>query len=155
MGWRKYKADAPIRLKAGQLRLSENDMRLRRFSVDDLGGGVCEILKEVHFRAGDEFEFKGELPKKYAVTRIDDYEPVNIAHSGGVEDEADEIAAEIEAETESDTLELIVEAIAELGEDDYTTTGLPEVKSIERVLGVDITAAQRGQAWKLYQERNQ
>lgn len=48
----------------------------------------------------------------------------------------------------------IVDAIDKLDpETDFTGSGLPEVKALEGVLGYDITAKERDDAWTLYQEQ--
>mgnify|MGYP000628011926 CR=1 FL=1 len=50
------------------------------------------------------------------------------------------------------TLDEIVTAIGQLGDEDFTQSGAPEVKALEAVLGVQITAVQRDNAWATYQE---
>jgi uncharacterized protein YifE (UPF0438 family) len=53
-----------------------------------------------------------------------------------------------------DTAELIdaiVDAIADLDSESFGKDGKPNVKAIEAVLGRDITAADRDQAWATYQ----
>lgn len=51
------------------------------------------------------------------------------------------------------TIEDIVEAIAALDPTkDYGKNGKPNVEAIEAVLGADITAAQRDQAWAILQK---
>ena len=51
------------------------------------------------------------------------------------------------------TIEDIVEAISGLDPDkDYGKNGKPNVEAIEALLGADITAAQRDQAWDIFQK---
>ena len=51
------------------------------------------------------------------------------------------------------TIEDIVEAIAGLDPaKDYGKNGKPNVEAIEALLGADITAAQRDQAWDIFQK---
>lgn len=50
------------------------------------------------------------------------------------------------------TAQQIVEAIYTLKPEDYTQGGVPEVKALEAVLKAPISAAQRDEAWTLYQE---
>lgn len=50
------------------------------------------------------------------------------------------------------TAEKIAEAIYNLKPEDYTQGGVPEVKALEAVLKAPISAAQRDEAWTLYQD---
>lgn len=50
------------------------------------------------------------------------------------------------------TVEQIVKAIDTLKPEDYTGSGKPEVKALEAVLKTSITAAQRDEAWTMYQD---
>lgn len=51
------------------------------------------------------------------------------------------------------TVEDIVEAIAGLDPaKDYGKNGKPNVEAIEALLGADVTAAQRDQAWEIFQK---
>lgn len=54
---------------------------------------------------------------------------------------------EILAEDEAPEATTIEEAIALLSKDDYSQSGKPKVRAIESILGYDITAAQRDEAW--------
>lgn len=54
------------------------------------------------------------------------------------------------------TIEDIVEAIAGLDPaKDYGKNGKPNVDAIQALLDADITAAQRDQAWEIYQKENE
>jgi hypothetical protein len=54
------------------------------------------------------------------------------------------------------TIEDIVEAIAGLDPaKDYGKNGKPNVDAVEALLGADITAAQRDEAWEIYQKENE
>lgn len=54
------------------------------------------------------------------------------------------------------TIEDIVEAIAALDPaKDYGKNGKPNVEAIETVLGADISAAQRDQAWEIFQKEKE
>ncbi|MGI1671987.1 MAG: hypothetical protein K6L74_16915 [Neptuniibacter sp.] len=50
------------------------------------------------------------------------------------------------------TIDQIVEAIYTLKPEDYTKSGVPEVKALEAALKTSITAEQRDQAWTKYQD---
>ncbi len=57
------------------------------------------------------------------------------------------------AKTAAPSIEDIVEAIAGLDPTkDYGKNGKPNVEAIEALLGVDITAAQRDQAWDVFRQ---
>lgn len=88
-----------------------------------------------------------------------------LAHNGNEHQAGDEIeidSSEAESLLQSGVIQLvddssdvislddIVMAIDELGDDDYTGNGIPEVKALERVLDGNITAEQRDNAWSEY-----
>lgn len=51
-------------------------------------------------------------------------------------------------------IDRLVAAIPDLTDEDYTGSGKPEVAALERLAGVDVTAADRDAAWSAYQEAN-
>jgi len=71
----------------------------------------------------------------------------------GLHDLDPEVSAEQQQQNDAERLELIVAAIGELGPDDFTQGGLPEVEALEGALGFDLSAAERDQAWKTHKAR--
>ena len=67
-------------------------------------------------------------------------------------EEAQKEKEEAESEkVDQEIIELIVEAIGELDpEDGFTESGVPRVNALEEIVGFDITAEDRDEAWELY-----
>lgn len=62
----------------------------------------------------------------------------------------------VPAKDATPSIEDIVEAISGLDPTkDYGKNGKPNVEAIEALLGVDITAAQRDQAWDIFRQEGQ
>ena len=62
----------------------------------------------------------------------------------------------VSAKDAGPSIEDIVEAISGLDPTkDYGKNGKPNVEAIEALLGVDITAAQRDQAWDIFRQEGQ
>ena len=82
----------------------------------------------------------------------------NREHGSGNGDSGTEGAGGTEAPTPDEgkeaeiTAQKIVEAIDTLKPEDYTQGGVPEVKALEAVLKAPISAAQRDEAWTMYQD---
>jgi hypothetical protein len=58
----------------------------------------------------------------------------------------------VEAPKSSNTLDAMALLIEEANPMDFSRDGTPKVRSIERILGYDITAAERDSAWATFQE---
>ncbi len=57
-----------------------------------------------------------------------------------------------QSSSQSDHLDAIVDAIAELPESAYGKNGKPDVKAIQNIIEVEITASQRDEAWLAFQK---
>ena len=82
---------------------------------------------------------------------------VAIRMEAGVEMEVRESLVESalalgEAPKSSNTLDAMALLIEEANPMDFSRDGTPKVRSIERILGYDITAAERDSAWATFQE---
>lgn len=79
------------------------------------------------------------------------------------EDEAEMLtmrkAQEEQVKEETQRLESLVDAIASIvekndAENDFTAGGMPKVEAVEKVVGFDIAAQERDEAWTLFMDRN-
>lgn len=68
------------------------------------------------------------------------------------------VAVEPEPQSElgpaNSRLALLVEAIGKLTEDQFTTGGMPKVEELEKIVGFDITAKDRDNAFTLFKGAN-
>lgn len=101
---------------------------------------VLEMPQDVF----DELEVIG------AVAEVVEIEGVDDTQDGG--SETDNNGTDTGGTDAPLTLDEIVTAIGQLGDKDFTQSGAPEVKALEAVLDVQITAVQRDNAWATYQE---
>ena len=89
------------------------------------------------------------------VDKVADYEAMGYTVYKEPEDTKpyNELISDAAQVKEVDTQEAIIQAIYNLSPDDFSkSTGKPNVKAIENVLGFDITAKQRNDAWSAYQD---
>lgn len=134
-----YKANAPVRLVMGVLKLTEKQAARRAHvlrEVEDSEGGVYELIGETQFKAGEEFGYDGKVPKSVAALLDGDGEAAEPVKSV--------------QEQEREFLDLIKTAIGELdpdNDDHWTTDEKPQVVAVEAVMDGNISAAQRDQAW--------
>lgn len=56
------------RLSSGTVVLSDRQAEGREPSLDNVGGGVYRILKTIQFKAGEEFQYDGDVPKGFTET---------------------------------------------------------------------------------------
>lgn len=120
-----------------QLTKEQAMSRLHLLNEVDVEQGIYKLKADAEFKRGEEFGYKGELPKGLASVMVD---PAEIEEDAGA-DEAD------------DKIQRICDAIAILDPDDpdqFTNAGLPQVDALEEVMGEDITAAERDAAWAQY-----
>jgi hypothetical protein len=89
-----------------------------------------------------------------ALVEISDDEALRLIGRGfAVAGQEKAAPASTSSKTAAPTIEDIVEAIAGLDPTkDYGKNGKPNVEAIEALLGVDITAAQRDQAWDIFRQ---
>lgn len=59
------------------------------------------------------------------------------------------------AEADEDMMQTIMDAIGQLKQpDDFTQSGRPRIKSLEPILGFEISTADLNPAWERFQEEN-
>lgn len=61
-----FRTIAPVTIHAGRLRLTPDQILPRASMVKADAGGICEIIKPVQFKAGERFDYDGEIPKGLA-----------------------------------------------------------------------------------------
>lgn len=131
----KYEFSKPTFLYAGNLVLSEDQARRRAHNLKHLEGDVYEIINPVQFKGGEVIGYDGDPPK---------------AVLGGMV----LMAEDDRGSNGQAVVEDIMEAIGRLGKENpahFTRDGKPMVPAIVDVLGENITAAQRDEAWELIQ----
>lgn len=70
---KKYIARAVVTLPAGCVRLDAAQLRTRAHNLTALADGAHRIERPIQFKAGESFEWDGEVPK----LRAGDFEPVS------------------------------------------------------------------------------
>lgn len=61
-----YIATRPVTLQFGVIGLTEQQAMARLHNLDRLDNGKFRIVQPVQFKAGESFEYDGELPKSLA-----------------------------------------------------------------------------------------
>lgn len=125
---KRYKTLKVIDLFTGQIGLDDKQAGARSHCLDKVGAGRYEIMGHVQFKSGEVVSFD-EAPKVFAAF-LECLDSVN---------DGDELI-----------IEDIMKAIGQLGRenpDHFTGKGDPKVTAISEILGVDITASQRDEAW--------
>lgn len=149
----KFIAHAPVYLHSGSVKISDDQYKRRAHQLQESKGkGVYEIVRgPVCFKAGEEFGYSGDIPKSMADIVADAKTGKTIAQQ----------RVELKAEAKAGKKNMRDDAIEAIGKvlglldpqnpEHFTNGGKPEVKAIEAILEIDITAAERDAAWDKYQ----
>lgn len=89
----RYRVLAPLQLHPGALiGLTEAQLRRRRELVELLPDGLARVLKPCGFKAGEEFDHVGPLPKTLAAELVPDAAPAGQAAEPPSQAQADPAA---------------------------------------------------------------
>ena len=137
----KYTATSMVRLpKFARVKLTKEQAAPRRHNLDvvDEKAGIYEVKNTIEFKAGEVFGYDGELPK---------------AERMNIDSGADSGKKKETPPLNMDNVIDIIDVIDDLDQEkDFTSCGKPDVKALEALLDRKLTAAERDEAWKQYQE---
>lgn len=74
-----YMATGPVSLHSGKIRLTDAQAKDRRKVLIAEGAGVYSVTGQIHFKAGEQFGYDGELPKGMGTAVVD----ANASGGGG------------------------------------------------------------------------
>ena len=137
-------------------RCAENTAALRVMELDGLKPRKCP---RTFVELDDEIAaYEARTGKKYSAANVDEWERRNKILRGELDDYDDLLdpqpkKAKKPKKPKGSQISRIVDAIDSLaGPQDWTKSGKPRVRSLEKILGFDITAAQRDSAHKAYKK---